>query len=81
MGGFQAYFKGGRSLKQTSPASDKRTGLDFETSNSNSSTKPTKPNTTQNGHKTLDRIARKWASRGYYPTPSAAMRALLGDQL
>ena len=34
-----------------------------------------------NSLKTLERSARKWASRGYYPTPSAAMEALLGDSL
>ena len=32
-----------------------------------------------NSLKTLERIDRKWASRGYYPTPSAAMRVLLGE--
>ena len=30
-----------------------------------------------NSLKTLEQIARKWAARGYYPTPSAAMRVLL----
>ena len=54
-------------------------GLDFDTRNSNSSTKPTKLNTTRNGKKTLQQIARKWAALGYYPTPSAAMRVLLGE--
>ena len=44
-------------------------------------TKPDKMDTSRNGHKVLEGIARKWASRGYYPTPSAAMQALLGDQL
>ena len=66
-------------MKTKSPASGKRTGLDFNTHTSNSSTKPTNLNTTPNGRRVLERIARKWASRGYYPTPSAAMRVLLGE--
>ena len=30
-----------------------------------------------NSHKVLEQIARKWAARGYYPTPSAAMKVLM----
>lgn len=44
----------------------------------NFSTKPTKITNSRNGRKTLKRIARKWAARGYYSTPSEAMSALLG---
>ena len=46
------------------------------TRNPDFTTKPTKLNTSRNGHKVLEGIARKWASRGYYPSPSAAMKAL-----
>lgn len=64
-------------MKLKSPASGKRQGLDFDTHKSNSSTKPTNLNTTRNGRRVLEQLSRKWASRGYYPTPSAAMEALL----
>ena len=67
-------------MKPKSPASGKRQGLDKDFGESNFSTRPTKLPSCRNGHKVLERIARKWASRGYYPTPSAAMQALLGDQ-
>ena len=40
-------------------------------------TKPDKLNTSRNGHKVLEGIARKWAACGYYPTPSAAMKVLM----
>lgn len=66
-------------MKTKTPAPGKRTGLDNDSGELNSSTNPTKLNTTRNGKKTLQQIARKWASRGYYPTPSAAMKVLLGD--
>ena len=37
--------------------------------------------TASKGHntsrKTLERTARRWVARGYYPTPSAAMQVLL----
>ena len=57
-------------MKFISPASGKRQGLDNDFSDSNSSTKL--PNL-----KTLEQLSRKWAARGYYPSPSAAMQALM----
>ena len=64
-------------MKRKSPASGKRQGLDNDFDNQNSSTKNHKLHSSHNGKKTLERIARKWTSRGYYPTPSAAMKALM----
>lgn len=63
--------------QRTSPASGKRQGLDNDFRESNSSTKSRKLNATRNGRKVLKQIARKWATRGYYSTPSEAMRVLL----
>ena len=42
-------------------------------------TAPAELNTTRNGKKSLEQLARKWASRGYYPTLSEAMKVLLGS--
>ena len=47
------------------------------TRNTDLITKPNKLNTSRNSHKVLKCIAQRWASRGYYPTPSEAMRVLL----
>ena len=67
-------------MKTKTPASGKRQGLDNnDFCKSDSSTKPNILNTTPNGRRVLERLARKWVSRGYYPTPSAAMRVLLGE--
>ena len=68
-------------MKLKSPASGKRQGLDYDICKSNSSTKPTKLNTTQNGRKVLEQLASKWVSRGYYKTPDRALRALIGGEL
>jgi hypothetical protein len=59
-------------MKRKSPASGKRQGLDndFDFSDSHSSTNPT-------NLKTLEQLSRKWAARGYYPSPSAAMKVLM----
>ena len=65
-------------MTQKSPASGKRQGLDKDFDDQDSSTNSHKLHAGHNGKKTLERIARKWTSRGYYPTPSAAMAALLG---
>jgi hypothetical protein len=65
-------------MKRKSPASGKRQGLDNDFDEAYSSTNPHKLHTRRNRQKTLARIARKWAARGYYPTPSEAMVALLG---
>lgn len=64
-------------MKLESPTSGERTGLDFDTCESNSSTKPTILNTSHNGKMVLEQLARKWVSRGYLSTPSKAMWALL----
>ena len=64
-------------MKSKRPASGKGQGLDKDFVESNSSTKPTKLSTSRNGHKVLEGIARKLASRGYYPSPSAAMKVLM----
>jgi len=64
-------------MKLKSPASGKRLGLDNDFSDSNSSTKNHKLHSRHSGKKALERIARKWASRGFYSTPSAAMSVLL----
>ena len=66
-------------MKTKSPASGKRTGLDDDSQKIDSSTNFHKLTTSLNGNKTLKQIARKWASRGYYSTPSEAMRVLLGE--
>jgi len=63
--------------QRTSPASGKRQGLDNDFDDQNSSTKPTTRTTSRNGKKTLKQIARKKAARGYYSSPSQAMKALL----
>ncbi len=57
-------------MKRKSPASGKRQGLDNDPHKFDSSTNPTKL-------RTLEQISRKWAARGYYPTPSAAMKVLM----
>ena len=54
-------------------------GLDNDFDDQKSSTKKHKLHSSRNGKKTLERIARRWTSRGYYPTLSAAMSALLGS--
>mgnify|MGYP006928232623 CR=1 FL=1 len=64
-------------MKTKSPASGKRTGLDDDSQKIDSSTNFHKLTTSLNGNKTLKPIARKWAFRGYYPSPSKAMKALL----
>ena len=51
--------------------------LNFDSSKSDSTKKPHKLPTSNNGRKTLQHIARKWVLRGYYSTPSEAMKALL----
>ena len=51
--------------------------LDTNFRESNSSTKPTKLTTCRNGKRTLKQIARKWAARGYYSSPSEAMKVLM----
>ena len=50
-------------MKLISPASGKRQGLDNDSHEIDFSTNPTKL-------RTLEQISRKWAARGYYPTPS-----------
>jgi len=57
-------------MKRKSPASGKRQGLDNDFTESNSSTNHA-------NLKSLEQLSRKWAARGYYPTPSAAMQVLL----
>ena len=64
-------------MKRKSPASGKRQGLDNDFDDQNSSTKPTKLTTCRNGKKTLKQIARRWAARGYYSSPSEAMKVLM----
>jgi len=61
--------------ERKSPSEDR---LIQELNSPNFSTKTTKITNSRNGRKTLERLARKWASRGYYSTPSEAMNALLG---
>jgi hypothetical protein len=58
--------------KRKSPSEDR---LIQELKSQNFSTKPTKPTISR---KALKQIARKWAARGYYSTPSEAMSVLLG---
>ncbi len=67
-------------MKLKSPASGKRTGLDFDTCDSNSSTN-TKKRKGINHLKTLQDISNKWVKMGCYKTPDRALRALIGDQL
>ena len=62
--------------KRKSPSEDR---LIQELNSQNISTNPTKITNSRNGRKTLERIARKWAARGYYSTPSEAMKVLLGS--
>ena len=59
-------------MKQKSLSEDR---LIQELRSQNFSTKPTK---LTNSRKALKQIARKWAARGYYSTPSEAMSVLLG---
>ena len=61
----------------TEKAPTRKQRLNLDTRNSDSTKKPHKLPTGNNGRKTLQQIARKWASRGYYSTPSEAMKALL----
>jgi len=70
-------YSGGGGMKLISPASGKRQGLDNDFDDQNSSIKPTTLTISRNGKKTLKQIARKWAARGYYSSPSEAMRVLL----
>jgi hypothetical protein len=64
--------------KQKTPAlGHGRQGLDNDFDNQDSSTKPTKLTNSRNGRKALNQTARKWAARGYYSTPSEALKALL----
>jgi hypothetical protein len=62
-------------MKRKSPPEDR---LIQELKSRNTSTKPTKLTNNCNGRKTLKRLARKWAARGYYSTLSEAMSVLLG---
>jgi hypothetical protein len=62
-------------MKRKSPSEDR---LIQELKSQNSSTKPTTLPNSRNGRKALNQTARKWAARGYYPTPSEALKALLG---
>jgi hypothetical protein len=62
--------------KRKSPSEDR---LIQELNSPNFSTKTTKITNSLKGRKTLERLARKWAARGYYSTPSEAMNALLGE--
>ena len=62
-------------MKQKSPSEDR---LIQELKSQNISTKPTKLTNGRNDRKSLKQIARKWAARGYYSTPSEAMSVLLG---
>jgi len=62
--------------KRKSPSEDR---LIQELKSRNTSTKPTKFTNGRNDRKSLKQIARKWAARGYYSTPSEAMSVLLGD--
>ena len=61
--------------KRKSPSEDR---LIQELKSQNFSTKPACITNSRNGRKTLERLARKWAARGYYSTPSEAMSVLLG---
>ena len=61
--------------KRKSPSEDR---LIQELDSQNISTKPACIANSRNGRKTLKQIARKWAARGYYATPSEAMSVLLG---
>ena len=63
-------------MKRTSPSEDR---LIQELNSQNSNTKPAKFTNGRNSRKSLKQIARRWAARGYYSTPSEAMSVLLGD--
>ena len=62
-------------MKRKSPSEDR---LIQELDSQNFTTKPTRITNSRAGRKTLERLARKWAARGYYSTPSEAMSVLLG---
>ena len=62
-------------MKRKSPSENR---LIQELKSQNTSTKPTKLTNGRNDRKSLKQIARKWAARGYYSTPSEAMSVLLG---
>lgn len=62
-------------MNEKAPTRKQRLNLDSR--KSDSTKKPHKLPTSKNDRKILRQIARKWASRGYYSTPSEAMQALL----
>jgi len=63
--------------QRTSPAPRMGQGLDKDLRKSNSSKFQTKVKLQTNRQLILERIADRWASRGYYRTPTRAMFALL----
>jgi len=64
-------------MKQKSPASGKRQGLDNDFDEANSSIKPTILTIGCNGKNTPKQIARKRDVHVYCSSPSQAMKALL----
>ncbi len=64
-------------MKNSAPAAQGEQELNLDRCKSKFSTKPTKLITDRNGKKTLKQIARRWAARGYYSTPSEAMKVLM----
>ena len=60
---------------EKAPTQGQRLNLDLRKSDSTKN--PHKLHTSKNGQRTLRQIARKLASRGYYSTPSEAMKVLL----
>ena len=59
-------------MKEKAPTRKQRLNLNL--GGSDDSTKPPNLTNSGNGRKTLKQIARIWVSRGYYSTPSEAMR-------
>ena len=59
-------------------APTKKQRLNLDTRESDYTNIPTNINVSQKDGKAYVRLARKWAARGYYSTPSEAMNVLLG---
>ena len=62
-------------MNRKSPSEDR---LIQELKSQNFTTNSTKITNSRNGRKTLQKLARKFAARGYYSSPSEALNALLG---
>jgi hypothetical protein len=62
-------------MNENAPTRKQRLNLD--TSASDYNIRSANHNISQKDHRAFMRLARKWAARGYYSTPSAALSALL----